>query len=84
MLFYLPFWLRCWLCILRYDIIVVQFFRYLCSLASFLPPILVEVLAAHFAVTMWSSFRLRYFMFVGVILPPILVEELAVHFSVMI
>ena len=54
---YVPFWLRCCLRILRYVIvvvIVVGIFQFVCII---LPPILVEVLASYFAVTIWSSFN---------------------------
>ena len=52
---YLPFWLRCWLRVLRYVKVVVQFsiFGFVCVI---LPPILVEVLASRFAVTILLSF----------------------------
>ena len=49
-----------------------------------IPPILVEVLAPHFAVRYSCRSVLVFFGFVCVILPPILVEVLASRFAVAI
>ena len=49
-----------------------------------IPPILVELLAPHFAVRYSCHSVLVFLGFVFVILPPVLVEVLASHFAVTI